>query len=156
MADFGIELEIMQDENYAIKAPKGFKGSDWTSKSGRPGRVLYEKHSPDYYSSDCYVTVSTVARQPLTDEIRRRIEKHLGKDGFSFSFEEVAGRHVVFYSDEAEADYKAYHAIVILSENKAIMMDVVFNAAFDNGKDVARNIISSIHPNFRWLLPMKK
>ncbi|MCR4717644.1 MAG: hypothetical protein K5656_10730 [Lachnospiraceae bacterium] len=148
MADFGIDLEIIQDENYAIKAPKGFKGEAWTSKSGRPGRVLYDKHSPDYYSSDCYVTVSTVSRQPMTDEIRRRIEKHLGEDGFSFSFEEVAGRHVVFYSSEAEADYKTYHSIVMLSDNKAVMMDVVFNMGFDNSKEIAKNIMSSIHPNF--------
>jgi hypothetical protein len=148
MADFGLDLEIIQDGDYALKAPKGFKGSDWTSKSGRPGRVLYEKHSPDYDSSTCYITVSTVARDPLTDEVRRRIEKHLGEDGFSFSFEEVNGRHVVFYSHEAETDYKTYHAIVILSHNKAVMMDVVFNAAFDNSATVAKNIMSSIHPNF--------
>ena len=148
MADYGLELEILQDGDYALKAPKGFKGDDWTSKSGRPGRVLFEKHSPDYYSSDCYITVSTVARDPLTDEVRRRIERYLGEDGFSFSFEEVNGRHVVFYSHEAETDYKTYHATVILSHNKAVMMDVVFNMAFDNSAEVAKNIMSSIHPNF--------
>ncbi len=149
MSDFSTELEILQDENFAIKAPKGFKGEDWKSKSGRPGRVLYSRFSPDYMTSDCYITVSTIARDPIIDEIRKRIEKHLGKDGFDFKFQDVGDRHFVLYFHEEEMDYKTYHAFILLSEKKAVMMDVVFNAGFDNSREVAEAIITSIRTNFK-------
>ncbi|MDD5950230.1 MAG: hypothetical protein PUC39_10980 [Lachnospiraceae bacterium] len=149
MGDFSTELEILQDENFAIKAPKGFKGEAWKSKSGRPGRVLYSRYSPDYITSDCYITVSTIAKNPITAEIRRRIEKHIGKDGFSFEFRNDSDRHIVLYAHEEEVDYKTYHAIILLNEKKAVMVDVVFNSGYDNSKEVAETIITSIHTNFK-------
>lgn len=149
MGDFSTELEILQDENFAIKAPKGFKGEEWKSKSGRPGRVLYSRYSPDYISSDCYITVSTIAKDPITAEIRKRIEKHIGRDGFSFEFKNEGDRHIVLYAHEEEVDYKTYHAFILLNEKKSVMMDVVFNAGFDNSKEVAESIITSIRTNFK-------
>lgn len=148
MGDFVTELEIVQGENFALKAPKGFKVEAWNSRSGRPGEVLYSKFSPDYMSSDCYITVSTVARDPIVSEVRKRIERHIGEDGFNFEFKTVGDRHVVLYFHEAEADYKSYHAFILLNEKKAVMMDVVFNVAFDNSKDIAFAVIESIRTNF--------
>lgn len=148
MGDFVTELEIVQGENFALKAPKGFKIESWNSRSGRPGEVLYSKFSPDYMSSDCYITVSTVARDPIVSEIRKRIERHIGEDGFNFEFKTVGDRHVVLYFHEAEADYKSYHAFILLNEKKAVMMDVVFNVAFDNSKDIAFAVVESIRTNF--------
>lgn len=148
MSDFVTELEIVQGENFALKAPKGFKVDAWNSRSGRPGEVLYSKFSPDYMSSDCYITVSTIARDPIVSEIRKRIEKDIGEDGFSFEFTTIGERHVVLYFHEEEADYKSYHAFILLSEKKSVMMDVVFNTAFENSKDIAIAIIESIRLNF--------
>ena len=148
MGDFVTELEIVQGENFALKAPKGFKVEAWNSRSGRPGEVLYSKFSPDYMSSDCYITVSTIARDPIVSEVRKRIEKHIGEDGFNFEFKTIGERHVVLYFHEAEADYKSYHAFILLNEKKAVMMDVVFNVAFENSKDIAFDVIESIRTNF--------
>jgi hypothetical protein len=149
MSDFSTELEILQDENFAIKAPKGFKGDAWQSKSGRPGRVLYSRFSPDYMDSDCYITVSTIAMNPITSEIRKRIERFIGTDGFSFEFRNEDDRHVVLYAHEEEVDYRTYHAFVLMNEQKAILMDVIFNSAYDNSKEVAENIIMSLRANFK-------
>lgn len=148
MSDFVTELEIVQGDNFALKAPKGFKLEAWNSRSGRPGEVLYSKFSPDYMSSDCYITVSTIARDPIVSEIRKRIEKHIGEDGFNFEFKTIGERHVVLYFHEAEADYKSYHAFILLNEKKAVVMDVVFNVAFENSKDIALAVIESIRTNF--------
>lgn len=149
MGEFSTELEILQDENFAIKAPAGFKGAAWTSRSGRPGRVLYDKYSPDYISSDCYITVSTIAKDPITGEIRKRIESHLGEDGFSFEFINEGDKHIVFYAKEAELDYKTYHAFILMNEIKSIMMDVVFNGDFENSMEVAKAIVLSLRANFK-------
>lgn len=148
MGEFITELEIVQGRNFAIKAPAGFKVEDWKSRSGRPGEVLYSKYSTDYINSDCFITVSTIAKDPITSEIRKRIERNLGQDGFDFSFEHEGGRHIVYYSNEAESDYKTYHAMIVMTDKKAVMMDVVFNGAYDNAKELAKTIISSIRTNF--------
>ncbi|MDY2789370.1 MAG: hypothetical protein SOT70_01090 [Lachnospiraceae bacterium] len=148
MGEFTTELEIVQGRNFAIKAPAGFRVEDWKSRSGRPGEVLYSKYSTDYINSDCFITVSTIAKDPITSEIRKRIERNLGQDGFTFSFEHEGGRHIVYYSNEAESDYKTYHAMIVMTDKKAVMMDVVFNGAYDNAKELAKTIISSIRTNF--------
>lgn len=148
MADYNAELDILAEEGFAIKAPKGFKSDDWKSRSGRPGKVLYSRFSPDYLASDCYVTVSTVAKDPITDEIRKRIEAHIEDEGFSFEFEDINDHHFVFYSEEAEREYKVYHGFMILGDKKAILMDVVFQGAFDNGRQLAHDIMGSMHSNF--------
>ena len=148
MGEFTTELEIVQGRNFAIKAPAGFRVEDWKSRSGRPGEVLYSKYSTDYINSDCFITVSTIAKDPITSEIRKRIERNLGQDGFTFSFEHEGGRHIVYYSNEVESDYKTYHAMIVMTDKKAVMMDVVFNGAYDNAKELAKTIISSIRTNF--------
>ena len=148
MGDYITELEVLQDENFVIKAPKGFKSDAWRSKSGRMGKVLYDSFAPDYLSSDCYITVSTVAKDPITSEIRRRVEVNIGKDGFDFQFTTIAGKSAVFYWNEEEADYQTYRAFITLSDCKAVIVEVIFNNAYDNSKKLAFEIADSLQTNF--------
>ena len=149
MSEFSTNLEILQEENFEIKAPKEFKTEEWQSRSGRPGKVLFSKFSSDYINSECYITVSTLSKDPITSEIRKRVEQYIGESGFDFLFTTIDEHNAVFYCHEEEIDYRTYHAFVVLSDKKAVLVDVVFNMAYDNAKEVATDIIHSLKSKFK-------
>ena len=148
MSGFSTEFEIFEDDNFEMEAPKDFRSDDWQSKSGRQGKVLFSKYSSDYIGSDCYITVSTIAKNPITSEVRRRVETHIGEKGFDFEFTKYDDKNAVFYCHEEELDYKTYHAFIVLSEKKAVLLDVVFNQPFDNTREVSKDLFQSFKSKY--------
>lgn len=144
MGEFLTELEIMSDDEFVMKVPKGYKAGEWVNNSnGRTGRVVFNRISPDYMSSECYITVSTVIYNPITEKIHNRLEKHFGEPAFDFEFKPIGEKYGVRYYVEEEETYKHYHAFVILNEMKAVLVEVYFNEAFDNAREVAYTMIDS-------------